>query len=78
MADYFMMQKDPVENLCEAIDECLEAWGDDPAYRDAAFKLKQVERELDVIIASPGHRSALRGGPPKPSGQEVGEYSTYG
>lgn len=61
---------DPVVRLCDAMRECLLVWGDDPAYKDAAFKLRQVERELDVLCASPGHRAALRAGEPAMSGQE--------
>ena len=62
---------DPVVRLEDAIKECLLVWGDDPAYADAAYKLRQVERELDVLQASPGHRAARRAAYAKPSGQEA-------
>ncbi len=57
-------------NLCGAIQECLEQWGDDPAYKNATQKLKEVERELDVLTASAGQRAATRAMPPVMSGQE--------
>jgi hypothetical protein len=53
-------RRDPVSRLCEDIHACLDDWEDDPAFADAAQKLRQVERELDVICASPGRREALR------------------
>ena len=61
---------DPVQRLLDAIEECEAQWGSDPAYKDVAFKLDQVEQELDSIVASPGHRAALRGLAPVHSGQE--------
>lgn len=68
-------QHDPVARLCEDIHICEEAWGDDPAFAECAFKLRQVERELDVICASPGRREALR-----MSGPQAGQvpHETYG
>lgn len=57
--------------LCEAIEDFCEEYGDDPAYRTACFKLKEVAQELDVIVASPGHRAALRAPQPLPSGQQI-------
>lgn len=50
----------PTDILCYAIKDCLEDWGDDPAYSQAAQKLREVERELDVLTQSPGHRAAAR------------------
>jgi hypothetical protein len=64
--------RDPVARLCEDIHICLDDWGEDPAYAEAAFKLRQVERELDVICASPGRREALRASGPA-GGQEAHE-----
>ncbi len=64
----------PVTRLMQAIDECMVDWGDDPAYKDAAFKLRQVERELDVMVESPGAREARRSAYAKPSGQEPMGY----
>ena len=61
---------DPVIRLLDAIKECQALWGDDEAYGDASYKLRQVERELDVLQASPGHRAARRAAYAKPSGQE--------
>lgn len=46
--------------LLFTIDECLDDWGDDPAYAQPAQKLREVERELDVLTQSPGHRAAAR------------------
>jgi hypothetical protein len=60
---------DPVQRLCDAIEECKAQWGSDPAYKDVCFKLNQVEQELDVICASPGHRAALRAAGPNMAGQ---------
>lgn len=60
----------PTNALLFAIEECLEEWGDDPAYKNTAQKLKEVERELDVLVASPGQRAARRALPPNSSGQE--------
>lgn len=60
----------PITRLQRAIDECLAEWGDDPAYKDAGYKLRQVERELDVMVSSPGAREARRAAYAKPSGQE--------
>lgn len=56
--------------LLFAIGECLEDWGDDPAYAPAAQKLREVQRELDTLTASPGQRAAARAEPPNQSGQE--------
>jgi hypothetical protein len=66
---------DPVRRLLDAIDECEAQWGNDPAYRDVAFKLERVEQELDALVASPGHRAALRALAPSNSGQEPSERS---
>jgi hypothetical protein len=66
---------DPVQRLLDAIEECEAQWGSDPAYKDVAFKLDQVEWELDAIVASPGHRAALRALAPNNSGQEATERS---
>lgn len=67
-----------VSSLCEAIEVCLHAWGDDPAYRNAAQKLREVQRELEVLCASPGRRAAMRSLPPMHSGQEPSEEGEYG
>ena len=56
------------ELLC-AIEECEAQWHGDPAYKEVLYKLAQVEQELDLITASPGHRAALRAHSPKMSGQ---------
>ncbi len=61
---------DPVVRLTDAIGECKMAWGTDPAFKDVAYKLEQVEQDLDTITASPGHRAALRAAGPVSSGQE--------
>jgi len=50
----------PCEALCFCIEQCLGEWDDDPAYAQCAQKLKEVERELDVICQSPGARAAAR------------------
>lgn len=63
--------RDCVYELCKAIDECKHDWGDDPAFHDVAHKLEEVERALDVICASPGHRAALRSAGPVSSGQKL-------
>lgn len=55
--------------LLFAISECLEDWGDDPAYAQAAQKLREVQRELDTLTASPGQRAAARAVAPNQSGQ---------
>lgn len=65
---------DPTQRLIDAINECLMRWGDDPAYADTAAKLRSAERELDVIVASPGARDARRSAEAKPSGQEPMGY----
>ena len=57
------------DSLLFAIGECLEDWGDDPAYEKAAQKLREVQRELDVLVASPGARAAARASGPDSSGQ---------
>ncbi len=49
-----------VDALCFAIESCLDEWDDDPAYSQTAQKLREVERELDVLTQSPGHRAAAR------------------
>jgi hypothetical protein len=46
--------------LCFCIEEFLEDCGDDPAYAQCAQKLREVQRELDVLCESPGHRAANR------------------
>jgi hypothetical protein len=58
--------------LLFTISECLEDWGDDPAYAPAAQKLREVQRELDAITQSPGLRQAARLAPPDQSGQGHG------
>lgn len=65
-----MNYADPSYGLLRAIGECLQRWGDDPAYKNAAQKLREVDRELDTLLASPGQRAAQRAMPPAPSGQE--------
>jgi hypothetical protein len=60
----------PCEALCFCIHECLEEWGDDPAYEKAAQKLREVQRELDVLTQSPASRQAARLSAPDQSGQE--------
>ena len=65
--------RDCVEELCNAICECREAWGTDPAYKDVLYRLERIEQDLDTITASPGHRAALRAQGPKQSGQIPGE-----
>ena len=65
--------RDCVEELCNAICECREAWGTDPAYKDVLYRLERIEQDLDTITASPGHRAALRAQGPKMSGQVPGE-----
>ena len=65
--------RDCIEELCNAICECKEAWGSDPAYKDVLFRLERIEQELDTITASPGHRAALRSQGPNQSGQVPGE-----
>jgi hypothetical protein len=59
----------PQNALCFAIESCLADWGDDPAYEKAAQKLREVERELDVLCQSPGLRQAARLSAPDQSGQ---------
>lgn len=66
---------DPVKRLTDAIEECKVAWGTDPAYKEAGYKLEQVAQELDSIVASPGHRAALRAQGPVSSGQEPSNRS---
>ena len=61
----------PVSALLFTIDECLELWGDDPAYAHAAQKLREVCRELDVLTQSPGARAAERASAPNQTGQEA-------
>jgi len=56
--------------LLYCIKDCLSEWGDDPAYAQAAQKLREVERELDVLTQSPGARAAARASGPDQSGQE--------
>ncbi len=63
-------EHDATYNLCCDIQECLTEWGNDPAYKNAAQKLKEVERELDVLTASAGQRAAMRSMAPAQSGQE--------
>lgn len=64
--------------LCFCINECLADWGDDPAYSQAAQKLREVQRELDVLTQSPGHRAAARASADTQTGhkqtQEPGDY----
>ena len=68
----------PVDELCCCIEECLEEWGDDPAYAPCAQKLREVERELDVLTQSPGHRAAARASADNQSGQEsMGQSDDY-
>ncbi len=67
---------DPLSALKKAVDNCFQAWGDDPAYKDPAFKLRQAMRELDIIIESPGARDARRAAEAKPSGQEPMGYTS--
>ena len=61
---------DPVQRLCDAIDECEALWGNDSAYRDILFNLDKVEQELDLVVASPGRRAALRAAKPNIGGQD--------
>jgi hypothetical protein len=60
----------PCEALCFAIQACLTEWDDDPAYEKAAQKLREVQRELEVLMQSPGARQAARLSSPDQSGQE--------
>jgi hypothetical protein len=64
---------DPVQRLCDAIEECESVWGDDPAYKQVLFNLDKVEQELDLLTASPGRRAVLRAAMPSMSGQEPTE-----
>lgn len=68
----------PVQALCVSIDRCLEEWGNDPAYGQVAQKLREVERELDVLTQSPGHRAVARVSADTQTGhrqtQEPGDY----
>ncbi len=57
------------ERLLGAIEDCESEWKGDRAYRDVLHKLDQVEQELDVLQASPGHREAMRVRGPVMSGQ---------
>ena len=61
--------------LLTAIENCETAWANDRAFRDVLFKLDQVEQELEVLCASPGHREAMRSSGPLPSGQVPKERS---
>ncbi len=61
---------DPRQRLLAAIAECCEAWGEDPAYKEARFKLEQVQQDLDLTDSSPGHRAAMRATLPAMTGQE--------
>lgn len=61
---------DPRTRLRQAIAECMEAWGEDPAYKEARYKLEQVQQDLDLTDSSPGHRAAMRASLPTMTGQE--------
>ena len=50
----------PQDSLCYCIEQCLDDWDGDPAYAECAQKLREVQRELDVLCESPGHRAAAR------------------
>jgi len=60
---------DATDALLFAISECLEDWGDDPAYAKPAQKLREVQRELDVLRQSPGARAAERASEANQTGQ---------
>jgi hypothetical protein len=64
--------RDPVEELCCAIEEMEACFGDDDAFNGILAKLDEVEEELDWITASAGRRAVLRSQPPNHSGQEPG------
>lgn len=67
---YVRGEDDPsARALLAAIEMFEKAHENDSAYRDAIFKLDQVEQELDTVIASPGHRAALRAMGPNAAGQ---------
>jgi len=61
--------------LLAAIENCEQEWNGDRAYQDILFKLDQVEQELEVLCASPGHRAALRAHGPNHAGQIPEERS---
>lgn len=64
--------------LCFCIDQCLAEWGDDPAYSQPAQKLREVQRELDVLTQSPGHRAAARASADTQTGhRQVSEPGDY-
>lgn len=67
----------PVDTLCAAIESCIAEWDDDPAYGSAKQKLREVERELDVLRCAPGFRQAARLSVPNQSGQEP-QHETHG
>lgn len=64
-----------VRNLLSAIEVCEQRWDGDRAYREVLHKLDEVEQELDLLTASPGHRAAMRAHEVLSSGQEP---STHG
>ena len=57
-------------NLLSAIEMCEESWAGDRAFRDVLFKLDEVEEQVELMCASPGHKAALSARPPAMSGQE--------
>ncbi len=61
--------------LLACIEQCERQWEGDRAYRDVLFKLDQVEQELEVLCASPGHREAMRAQGPNMAGQAPTERS---
>lgn len=67
-------RRDPEAELLAAIDECEDAWSDDPAYAKARQLLDQLEQELDSLT-SPGRRAALRALPANMAGQEPSDRS---
>lgn len=61
---------DPFPAFCRAFENCVQAWGTDPAYRDARFQIEQAIRELSLLEASPGQRAAREALSPVNTGQE--------
>lgn len=56
--------------FCKAFDRCEKEWGDNPAYRDYSFQIRQAIRGLALLEASPGQKAAHSALPPSSAGQE--------
>lgn len=65
---------DPTYLLRRAFDDCCLAWGSDPAYKDARWKIESALREIELIEASPGARAARSRPAATMTGQDRSSY----